>query len=338
MGVSDLVNVTSLVALIEKIQGFDTKSLVQVERHGELAFHEAIQPARRLVDLFRLLPVSVVESLPFSHQKQLETQSRSILDLFQQILDFKVSVSDAAGVKQSILSSLVDAYQPTFDRLYLLIAYATAVMTDFAGLEERARASIHSIDEQRKGLLEDIQKTAEQAEKALEEARNFAAETGVSSEARHFAEEAKRHKSSAFWWLIATVVLALLLLAHSILSFLFYRWLSPQGVYEFSQLLASKFLVFAVLAYLLIQSAKNYMAQKHNEVVNKHRQNSLQTYRTLVEAGNSLSSRDLILAHAASAIYSPVDTGYGRGGDTGSGYIGSIMPLIERGVAQNTSP
>lgn len=66
----------------------------------------------------------------------------------------------------------------------------------------------------------------------------------------------------------------------------FTRWpgFSQTTRFQALQLISSKFLIFAVLGYMLVMSARNYASHKHNAVVNRHRQNALLTYRTLASA------------------------------------------------------
>lgn len=86
------------------------------------------------------------------------------------------------------------------------------------------------------------------------------------------------------------------------------------------QLISSKVLIFAVLGYLLLMAARNYATHKHNVVVNRHRQNALLTYRSLVEASDGSGTEDIVLAHAASCIFSPQETGFSHGkGESVSG-------------------
>ena len=100
------------------------------------------------------------------------------------------------------------------------------------------------------------------------------------------------------------------------------------------QLISSKFLIFAVLGYLLLMAARNYTTHKHNSVVNRHRQNALLTYRALVEASAGKGTEDIILAHAASCIFSPQETGFSHGkGDSSSGSK-SVLELMTKGASK----
>lgn len=57
-------------------------------------------------------------------------------------------------------------------------------------------------------------------------------------------------------------------------------------------------------------SARNYHSNKHNEVVNKHRQNALLTYEVIAHAIKDSDKRDTVLQHAASCIIAPQASGY----------------------------
>ncbi|WP_319826291.1 hypothetical protein [Thalassovita sp.] len=103
-------------------------------------------------------------------------------------------------------------------------------------------------------------------------------------------------------------------------------WIKPENNLEAAQLIVSKVLLFGVVAYMLSLSAKNYLSHRHNEVVNRHRQNALMTYRSLVEAGSTQEARDIILQQAASAIYQQQDTGYVKTSERSNSTITELIP------------
>lgn len=149
--------------------------------------------------------------------------------------------------------------------------------------------------------------------------------------ARYFKEEADAHETSSSKWLLISCVAAFLVLAFSISSLFLFDCFAPNSIFESAQLVASKLLIFFVLAYALIQCVRNYSAHKHNAVTNRHRQNALMTYKTLAEAGNTPELRDAVLQHAAAAIYSPNDSGYLKGEERGYGGQ-SLVALAARNL------
>ena len=78
------------------------------------------------------------------------------------------------------------------------------------------------------------------------------------------------------------------------------------------QLGISKVLIFAVISFMLYLSARNYLAARHNEIVNRHRQTALQTFKTLADAAKEAQSRDVVLSFAAACIFAPQPTGFGE--------------------------
>jgi len=73
--------------------------------------------------------------------------------------------------------------------------------------------------------------------------------------------------------------------------------------YDTIQLAVSKVLVFGVLSFMLYLAARNYLSHKHNAIINRHRQQALQTYQALVDAAAGSGQSDIILTHAASGIF-----------------------------------
>lgn len=77
-------------------------------------------------------------------------------------------------------------------------------------------------------------------------------------------------------------------------------------------------------------AARNYATHKHNAVVNRHRQNALLTYRALVAAAGEKGTEDVVLAHAASCIFSPQDTGFsGARGEANPG-TRAVLELLTK--------
>ena len=77
------------------------------------------------------------------------------------------------------------------------------------------------------------------------------------------------------------------------------------------------FFFFAILDYLVLFCARNFLSHKHNTIVNKHRQNALVTFNVLGEAAGKDENRDVILTYVAARIFSPQDTGHIKQGGVG---------------------
>ena len=150
----------------------------------------------------------------------------------------------------------------------------------------------------------------DQAKNALEEARKVAAEHGVSKQAAYFAEEADFHQTEQKKWFKGAIGAAVVLIATIFVGLFYLTPAEDSSTSVYFQFIIAKILLFSTVAYALFFCVKNYMAHRHNYVVNKHRQNALQTFRTLVEAGTSDHAQDIVLTQAAQCIFSPQDSGY----------------------------
>jgi hypothetical protein len=78
---------------------------------------------------------------------------------------------------------------------------------------------------------------------------------------------------------------------------------------------------------MLLLSARNFLSHKHNEIVNRHRQNALLTFKALVDAAGQKEAQDVVLSYAAACIFAPQETGYTK--TTGT------MPEVPTNIIQS---
>jgi hypothetical protein len=77
------------------------------------------------------------------------------------------------------------------------------------------------------------------------------------------------------------------------------------------------------------------MAHKHNEIVNRHRQNALVTFRPLVEAASIDEKQDIILDRASEAIFGEVDSGFSKSPNINLGGAGNIVRMLPRSAGES---
>ena len=323
---------------LTRVQQFDASSL---SREGDLgkqmSFSEAIKPAEALIDVYKRIPLTALEDFSDTQLNSINGQAQADYNIFKQILDFNATASDAANTRTNILNALKSRRDPLFDQVWQYVAYGVARITDTSLLETQARATIQSIKDQSAKLTAQLTTAKADADTALAAIRAVASEQGVSQQAIYFKQEAIDQETLAATWLTYTYRFAAAVGLFAILSLFLHKfaWLKPEGNGEMFQLISSKVLIFAVLGYLLLMAAKNYSTHKHNAVVNRHRQNALLTYRTLVEAAGEKGTEDIILAHAASCIFAPQETGFAQGKGESSGSK-SVMELMTKGATKAT--
>lgn len=314
--------IASVIADLERVQNFDAKGLEQRERLGsEFQFSEAVSPTEKLISLFQKIPSDSMVEFPEKELKAIQSTANSTFNIFDQILSFDVKQPEPGQRRDALINQLDGTFQQTFSVLFPFISYAMARTVDFNQLSTDGRAAVQGVKDDVAELVTELNTTSEEATRVLTEVRELAAEHGVTQQAKYFSEQATKHERSAAYWLKASIGMAVLVLLYAI-STLFFPYLEifqADSNLQAIQLLASKFLVFAVLSFGLFQTIKNYQAHRHNAIMNNHRQNALLTYKTLAEAGGSAEARDTVLQHAAAAIYAPSDSGYMKSEERGYG-------------------
>lgn len=296
----------------------------------DLNFQEVIPAATRLIGLYRQISLSVLEDFPQQQLETLKNQSNADYNRFEQMLKFSPKQENAYGVRNNLIQEINSAYQGTFNSLQPMIAYSTSKSADFKRLETEARAMLQAIEDKANELTKKLEGDKKVSEEILENIRKVAAEQGVSQQAIYFRDAAAEHETEAEKWRKQTIRLALVLGGYAVLTVGLHKipWIKPDDVYQTVQLAISKVLIFAVLSYMLYLSTKNYLAHKHNAVINKHRQNALMTYEALVDAAKDIVNREVILTHASACIFAPQPTGY-SGGQTPEGpAVKSVIELL----------
>jgi hypothetical protein len=321
---------------LSRMQKFDVSKLPRESELGiNFRFTKAVEPAGRLVELFRRLPVSALDDLGRTQLDQVERQAASCYNLFDQVLKFDETQSNALTARDTLISQIEGAYQEAFNVMMPLIGYSLYKTADFQRLETDARAALQKIHDEAEVVKGELNSQKQDASQVLEEIRQVAAEQGVTQQAIYFKSEADENVRLAEEWRVRTVKIAWGLGIYSFLSIFLHKipGLAPLSTYDAVQLATSKILIFSVISFVLFLSAKNFLSHKHNATVNRHRQNALMTYKSLVEAaGDKQQASDAILIHAAACIYSPQPTGYTGSGSDMQG-AKSVVELLSKPIS-----
>ncbi len=318
---------------LERVQAFEPESLIQKERLGaELSFDMAVKPAERLVTLFKKLPREAVEEFPDQQILEIQGSSKSAFHLFDQILNFNHKEADAEGRQQNLIHQLDAAYQQHFSEIFAFISFAVARTVDFPSLAAKGRAAVQDVKDQSASLLKSLDEQKDEASKILSEVRKVAAEQGVSQQATYFKDQADAHMEEAKSWRSKTFWMALALGLYGVFAMFSHLipGLSSDSLGVAIQIIAGKVLVFFVLSYMLSFFAKNYLSSRHNEVVNRHRQNALMTYKALVDAGGTSEARDTVLNHAAGSIYNLHNSGFSKPSTQSGSSSSTVLSMIPK--------
>ncbi len=299
---------------LERIQTFDTDQLPREDDLGKsFAFHGAVAPAQRLVELYNRLGVSALDDLPQQALTKIRNQANADYSRFDEILRFDPQQQNAKTQKDTLITQIESAYQTTFDALHPYISYSLHKTADFKRLEEDARAALQAIRDQADDVAKGMAADKKASEQVLKDIRRVAEEQGVTQQAIYFAESASKHEEQTNKWRKYTIRMAIGLGIYAFLSLFLHHvpGLDPENTYQTIQVAVSKILMFTVISYMLYLCARNFMSHKHNAIVDRHRQNALMTYTALVDAAGDTPNKEVILVQAAACIFAPQHTGYG---------------------------
>jgi hypothetical protein len=322
---------------LSRIQAFDPKSLAREEELGRnFDFSAIVAPASRLIRLYNQLGLTTLDDFPAPILVQIKTISDADYNRFQQVLDFDpttVENQNPTLPRDALITQLIAVYDKTFQTLFPFISYGTSKSVDFQRMENEARAMLQNVKDEATGITKDLTEQQAQAQGVLADVRKVAAEQGVSQQAIYFKDEAESHETLAETWRDRTIKMAWGLGAYAFISIFFHKWswIQPVDTIQSIQLITSKILIFGVIAYMLFLSSKNFLSHKHNAIVNKHRQNALMTFTALTDSAASEGSKDIVLNHASSCIFSPQDTGYIKS-ESQSSNTKSVVELIPKTV------
>jgi hypothetical protein len=334
---------------ITRLQIFNAENLKRIEDLGQQNLSEVANYADKIIESYKLISIDLVSDFSSQQLEQLTREADTDFEHFKKILE--LDPRDVLIQAEDIKSAVKNRAEEILGSFMWYIAYCVATINKqkFPLLEQQTREAIDQINSQSIQINEGLQDKAstlivglenyrQQAEAALSTIRGVASEQSVQIQAIYFEKEAATQEGLASRWLYRVYGFATMVCIFAVVTLFFYKldFLSPDSNFEFAQLVTSKVLIFAILGFLLVMSAKNFAAHKHNAVVNRHRQNALLTYRAIVEAVGDVKTRDAVLAEAASCIFAPQETGFTQIRGDGIHTSKSILEVISNSASRNS--
>jgi cation transport ATPase len=295
-----------IINTIRKIVDFKIEEISREKDFGpKVNFSNAIEPAKRLVEFYKRVPADVIELMPESRLDDTLALVKSSWNTFNNVMNTQ------PGIGQQTIQTLVNnfdvEYRSSFERLGQYIHFSdfkkaedlsTRLLDDFRNilghhvlemekiereLQQRIQTLHDKYDAESQKTLISLNNKHNEAVELLALVRKTAEEKGVSQQAGYYKVEADKHDNRASMWLWVTAVLTVIVISFAVVLLFIPNFSSIKldTVFEQVQFTTSKLLIIAALSYFLILSAKNYLAHKHNAVVNRHRQNALMTFQVV---------------------------------------------------------
>ncbi len=299
---------------LQKISEIDAKKLERTEELGRLFSFEDLAPVfEKTLRLFANLKSISFDDFSHGVMSGVLDQTNDALEKLKQIQTFNPEEHEQnpKGVRDSFVNQLRDSYDSYFSVIYPIIAYGSKKGEDFVTLQKKAEETVDSLDDMRVDFKKREAQIISEMESVLDRARDAAGKVGVAKYAAHFKDEAEEHEAKSKKWLGATIALTAVTSLWGIASFFIHPEKGYNSWFQIMQYTIPKFIILSVLFYALVWAARNYNANRHNYVVNKHRQNSLSTFEAFVAAaGDDMDTKNAVLLQATQSIFSAQATGY----------------------------
>ena len=326
----------ALQETLDELCEFKAEDLVRDRDLGRaLNFSSGLPYFERLLKLYRDISACSLDGLPYGALNQLKSHAVAARDLLKRVMDFDANQANPAVVRDQLVNQVRDVYDAHYNLITPRIAYSVRKGTDFEALEKDARASVATIRSEVAGLRVEGEKLRNEANSVLSAMREVAGKVGVAHHATSFQTEAAEHSREADKWLRWTAGFAGLGLLTLIALFVFpfHPESSGMDTGKWIYAVVSRLLAFSVVYSAIFWAAKNFLAHRHNYIVNKHRQNALATFETFIKAaGDDKDIKSAVLLHASQCIYSPQASGY-LAGEPPPQVVPNVLEVVKQTVS-----
>lgn len=329
---------TTLVSQIESLIAIDRSSLLRPDL-SEMSFQKAGGNVGRIFRLLLRLKACDLDLLS-ENKFQVSVQFVAAVNgVFNQMKTFSPLRSNTAPAAER--NQIVDQCERIIveanESLFAVFAIAAPTLQE---ADQEVRLILEGARLNASQMLEEIKVNAEKVQKeielALESVRAATGAIGIEKQAEVFKNAAQEHSTARKRWLVTTLLIAAITLGTLLTNwFLAYKMGPPSSSLALVQLAIAKILVFSLLLSAVLWSSKVYRSHQHNYVVNKHRQNALETFQLFARAAEAdAETKSMVLLQATKCIFTSQATGF-LPGDKETEGTPQILEII-RGLSTAT--
>lgn len=302
-----------LEALLTKLEDLSIDEIVERPDLGELSFEDFKEEICRILEYVSYLRKVGLDVLPEKTISQIFGDLTQIDFGIESLRGFNISrVQTPKQTRDQIYSNISQHFDNCLLHSASIISFYLISNGSLSGdIESTLKASKASMQEIKKDLSV-AQNLKSKLSEIVSEAEDSAGRVGVARFSKRFNESAESHRYWSGIWILISWLVSLgtvyLVLNYSQLVSDFPK--KPETA-ELTQYIFSKVFVISTLSLLSVSSMRNYRSHKHLEVVNRHRADALETFKTFVEAaGEDQDVRNAVLLEATRCAFAPAVSGY----------------------------
>lgn len=296
-----------------KLQQFLTITVDQLTREPELgnqlSFKKGESLFIKIIELFKKVNSVELVDVPHNALNAFNGQLDHAISIFNQIKAFNPATGNPGNQRDSLISQLENQFDTYYTTALPILTTGLLNTNDLSIERTKLNEALKELEKEKEKAKQDSEKYLNEIKDVLTKARQAAVEVGVAQHNMIFKEEAEEHKKLSENWLKWTigVLIAITLVGVGLL------FIKPtdEGTHFLIHFTVTKIVILTVMFYALAICTRNYKAHKHNSILNKHRQNALNTFETFSKAaGTDTQTKNAVLLEATHTIFSNQQTGY----------------------------
>lgn len=342
--------ITNLRRAIKDLTGNTPASFARSETLGkQWDFANAVPSLERIFGLLVRLHDADLQKIPKDRLLSLAKVTKLLASILNRMTEYAPkATSEVPDFEQSrvkILNECQNLEKSAFDLISPLLAYLASCDMDNEAIETERNATISYLQAMRSEAEEHVKDAKAESDKILQSLRDTSADVAVSAQASFFQCEAKKHNKNRSSWLVATVVVGLVTLTFSVGAML--GWWTSSVVSEparemdsyqvasaIARMTVPNLFVFGILSFGTVWCGRNYRAESHNVVVNRHRLNALRVFPALVNATEDPRTKNAVLIGATQCIFAHQSSGFtpterDSSGTKATDFIRNLVPGSE---------
>jgi hypothetical protein len=276
------------------------------------------------------------QQLPEVDKVDINNKVDQIIQVFEKMSGFDSKRDNAWSERAGIISSFESQYKQFY-------SYLVEKLNSFLGQKAYSQELSSKFGEEAKIDLAEIRKYKKEIEKIkidVQNAQTISGDIASTVTANFFDSQAEIYKELAKRWLIAVICSGVVVFIISVIFSLSatVKINNLDAILNNSATLAVHIIILSITLISLKFSIKNYSANQHLYVVNKHRANVLKSMEAFRTSAASDESKDTVLISAVNAAFGHIETGListkegagSSGGDEASNSLVSIISMLKK--------
>jgi len=326
-----LSSIKDEIEYILKVEAED--KIVRASLLGEMGFKELKDDFIKVQNLLRRIQIADVSEIPLKIQSELSLNLKEFTAIVSKVSQF--GLSDGSDKRRKLVETFNICYELLISNIIAVMSIIQFICPDSditeyliqrdkaffeigdLTLKSKATATkaselLNEIETDKtviKNFLAEMKVHNDEMKQTLSTFKENAKDSGISKYASIFDKQSSTHKNNSNWWLFS-----IFLLLAGLIGFGIYLLCSPIIINNTESLIhntIARVVILTALFYALTLSIKNYKAQKHNQVINQHRHNALNTFETFSGASNNDTvTKSAILLEATRCIFATQNSGY----------------------------